>query len=343
MPTGWWIVPAGPGYNGPSHCLEAGMLHCVALDDYQNVARKFGDWNKLAGKVELKVHTDHIDDRETVAKALADAEIVIAMRERTPFDRWLFARLPKLKLLITTGMKNASIDLKAAADHGVLVCGTEGSMVATAELTWGLIFALMRHISQEMQNFQRGGHWQITVGREVARRRLGVIGLGRLGSQVARAGITFGMEVSAWSQNLTPERCAEIGVKHAGSLDDLLRTSDVVSIHLVLSDRTRNLLGARELGLMKPDAILINTSRGPIVDEKALIATLKEKRISGAGIDVFEKEPLPADHPFRSIANLVATPHLGYVTEESYRLYYGQAVDNIVAWLAGSPVRIVGA
>ncbi|MEX0591416.1 MAG: D-2-hydroxyacid dehydrogenase family protein, partial [Xanthobacteraceae bacterium] len=227
------------------------MLRCVALDDYQDVARKFGDWKKVADKVELKVHTDHIEDREAVAKALAAAEIVIAMRERTSFDRWLFDRLPKLKLLITTGMKNASIDMKAAAERGVLVCGTEGSQVATAELTWGLIFALMRHIQHEMQNFRRGGKWQVSVGREVSGRRLGVIGLGRLGSRVARAGLAFGMKVSAWSQNLTPERCVEIGVEHAGSLDELLRASDIVTIHTVLSDRTRGLIGARELSLMK--------------------------------------------------------------------------------------------
>jgi phosphoglycerate dehydrogenase-like enzyme len=317
------------------------MLRCVALDDYQDVARRFGDWSKVADKVELHVQTDHIEDRELLAKALADAEIVIAMRERTRFDRWLFERMPKLKLLVTTGMKNAGIDMKAAADHGVMVCGTEGSPGATAELTWGLIFALMRRIPEEAQNFRDGGKWQITVGREVVNRRLGVIGLGKLGSRVAKAGLAFGMKVSAWSQNLTPERCAEVGVVHAGTLDDLLRSSDIVTIHIVLSDRSRGLLGARELGLMKRDAILINTSRGPIVDEKALIAALKDKRISGAGLDVFDQEPLPLDHPFRSLDNIVATPHLGYVTEESYNLYYGMAVDDIAAWLAGKPVRVV--
>ncbi|MCC6949412.1 MAG: D-2-hydroxyacid dehydrogenase family protein [Bradyrhizobiaceae bacterium] len=319
------------------------MLHCAVLDDYQDVARRFGDWGKLAGQVEPQVFTDHIDDRAALAAALADAGIVIAMRERTPFDRALFERLPKLRLLVTTGMKNASIDLKAAADRGVTVCGTGASPGPTAELTWGLIHALMRQIPREFANFQHAGKWQLTVGRELAGRRLGVIGLGRLGSRVARVGLAFDMQVSAWSKNLTPERCAEIGVAHAGSLDELLRTSDIASIHLVLSDRTRGLIGARELGLMQPHALLINTSRGPIVDEAALIAALKEKRIAGAGIDVFDREPLPRDHPFRSLDNIVATPHLGYVTEETYRIYFQEAVEDIAAWLAGKPVRVIGA
>lgn len=319
------------------------MLRCAVLDDYQEVARKFGQWDMLAGQVDLTVHTDHIEDREAVAAALADAEIVVAMRERTPFDRWLFERLPKLKLLVTTGMKNAAIDLQAAADRGVLVCGTEGSPGATAELTWALIFGLMRHIPEEAQNFRRNGKWQISVGREVANRRLGVLGLGRLGARVARAGLAFGMKVSAWSRNLTPERCAEVGVEHAGTLDKLLAESDIVTIHLVLSDRTRGLIGSRELGLMKPDSILVNTSRGPIVDEPALITALKEQRIAGAGIDVFNREPLPAGHPFRALDNLLATPHLGYVTEETYRRFYGQAVEDIAAWLAGNPVRVISA
>jgi phosphoglycerate dehydrogenase-like enzyme len=317
------------------------MLRCVALDDYQDAARKFGDWAKLAGKVELLVQTDHIEDRETLVKALADAEIVIAMRERTPFDRTLFERLPKLKLLVTTGMKNAAIDMKAAADHGVTVCGTALSPGPTAELTWGLIQALLRHIPAEYENLRRGGKWQLTLGRELAGRRLGVLGLGRLGSRVARVGLAFDMKVSAWSQNLTRERCTEVGVEYVGSLDELLRSSDIISIHLVLSDRTRGLLGARELALLKPTAILVNTSRGPIIDEKALIATLEQKRIAGAGLDVFDKEPLPAGHPLRSLGNVVATPHLGYVTEETYRLCYGEAVEDIAAWIAGNPVRVV--
>ena len=320
------------------------MLRCAVLDDYQDVAQKFGDWKKLQDRVEPQVLTEHIADRERLAKTIEDAEIVIVMRERTPFDRALIERLPKLKLLVTTGARNASIDLKAAGERGIVVCGTEGSPGPTAELTWGLIFSLMRHIPEEARNFRAGGkQWQRTVGREVSGRRLGVIGLGKLGSRVARAGLAFGMKVSAWSQNLTAERCDEIGVEQAGTLDGLLQSSDIVTIHLVLSERTRGLLGARELGLMKRDALLINTSRGPIADEQALIAALQEKRIAGAGIDVFDKEPLPADHPFRSLDNVVATPHLGYVTEESYKLFYGQAVDDIVAWLDGKPRRVISA
>lgn len=317
------------------------MLRCAVLDDYQNAARRYGDWKRLADKVELQVNTDHIDDRAALAAILSDTEIVIAMRERTPFDRALFERLPSLRLLVTTGMKNASIDLKAAADHGVTVCGTGASPGATAELTWGLIHALMREIPRELENFRKGGKWQLTVGRELAGRRLGVIGLGRLGARVARVGLAFEMQVCAWSKNLTRDRCAEVGVEHAGSLDDLMRISDVVTIHVVLSDRTRGLIGARELSLMQPHALLVNTSRGPIVDEAALIAALKEKRIGGAGLDVFQKEPLPRDHPFRSLENVVATPHLGYVTEETYRIYYEEAVEDIAAWLAGKPVRVI--
>ncbi len=317
------------------------MLRCVALDDYQNVARKFGDWDRLRGRVDLHSITEYIPDRDAVAAALKGADIVIAMRERTPFDRALLEKLPDLQLLITTGLKNASIDVKAAAERGLPVCGTESSAVATAELTWGLIFSLMRHVPDEARNFRNGG-WQRTVGREVSGRRLGVIGLGKLGSRVAKAGLAFGMKVSAWSQNLTPERCAEAGVEYAGSLDALLQSSDIVTIHLVLSDRTRSLIGARELGLMKPDALLINTSRGPIVDEAALVTALTDKKIGGAGLDVFDREPLPADHPFRHLSNVIATPHLGYVTEEAYRLFYGQSVENIEAWLAGKPMRVLG-
>jgi phosphoglycerate dehydrogenase-like enzyme len=317
------------------------MLRCVALDDYQDAARRFGDWSKVAGMVELEVLTEHIEDRDLLVKKLADAEIVIAMRERTPFDRPLLERLPKLKLLVTTGMKNASIDVKAAAERGITVCGTGLSPAPTAELTWGLIQALLRHIPTEYENLRRDGKWQLTLGRELAGRRLGVLGLGRLGSRVARVGLAFDMKVSAWSRNLTSQRCAEVGVEHASSLDELLRTSDIVTIHLVLSDRTRGLLGARELGLMQPTAILINTSRGPIVEESALVGILREKRIAGAGLDVFDREPLPAGHPFRKLDNVIATPHLGYVTEETYRICYGEAVDDIAAWLAGKPLRVI--
>jgi phosphoglycerate dehydrogenase-like enzyme len=317
------------------------MLSCAVLDDYQDVARTIADWQPLSGKVDVHVYTDHFSDREALAVALAGFDIAVAMRERTPFDRWLFERLPRLKLLVTTGLRNASIDLDAAADKRVVVCGTGGSVGSTAELAWGLILALMRNIPQEVARFRDGGKWQTSVGRGVHGRRLGVIGLGNLGARVARAGIAFGMEVSGWSRSLTAERCAELGISHAGSLDDLLRTSDVVTLHVTLNAQSRGLIGDRELGLMRPTALLINTSRGPIVDERALIDTLRRRRIAGAGIDVFDQEPLPLDHPFRHLENLIATPHLGYVTEESYHVFYGQAVEDIAAWLAGSPVRVL--
>jgi phosphoglycerate dehydrogenase-like enzyme len=316
------------------------MLRCVVLDDYQNVALKFGDWAKLKNRVDPQIVTEHIADRDRLVATLDAAAIVIAMRERTAFDRTLLERLPDLKLLVTTGMRNAAIDLAAATARGITVCGTESSAGATAELTWGLILALMRHIPREAAGM-RNGKWQRTVGREVAGRCLGVIGLGRLGARVAKVGLAFGMQVAAWSQNLTPERCREIGVNHAGSLDGLLRSADVVTIHLVLSERTRGLIKTRELELMKREAILINTSRGPIVDEQALVNALHAQRIAGAALDVYDREPLPADHALRSLDNVIATPHLGYVTEEAYRLFYGQAVDDIAAWLDGKPVRVL--
>ncbi len=319
------------------------MLKCAVLDDYQNVARSFGDWESLKGKADLHVFNDYIGgDRGKLAEALADFEIVVAMRERTRFDRDLLQKLPKLKLLVTTGMTNAAIDMKAAAEQGVTVCGTTGSVGSTAELAWGLMLALMRHIPAENAKFHARERWQTTVGREMRGRRLGVIGLGKLGSRVAKYGLAFEMDVVAWSPNLTKERCDAVGVKLAPSLDDLLQTSDIVTLHVVLNDRSRGMLGARELGLMKEGAILINTSRGPLVDEKALIAALREKRIS-AGLDTFDQEPLPADHPLRGMENVVATPHLGYVTEETYRYYYPAIIEDIAAWLAGKPIRVISA
>ncbi len=309
------------------------------LDDYQDAALNYADWS--AAKTKVKAFNEHIADRDKLAKTLADFEIVVAMRERTPFDRELFAKLPKLKLLITTGMRNAAIDLEAASAHGVMVCGTEGSAHPTAELAWGLILACLRKIAFENAELRRGGRWQNTVGGDLNGKRLGVIGLGRLGSRVAKVGKAFEMNVLAWSKHLTRERCEAAGAELAPSLDDVLRTSDVVTIHLVLSERTRGLIGARELGLMKQTAYLINTSRGPIVDERALIAALKKDKIAGAGLDVFDEEPLPAAHPFRTLENVVATPHLGYVSEDTYRIFYGQAVEDIVAWLARKPVRVL--
>jgi phosphoglycerate dehydrogenase-like enzyme len=319
------------------------MHSCAILDDYQNVALSVADWRPLDGKVKVQAFSEHVADRAALAKALAGFDIIVAMRERTPFDAWLFDRLPQLKLLVTTGMRNASIDLAAAAKRGVTVCGTSGSVGTTTELAWGLILALARRIPEENALFHAGGKWQTTLGVGMNGKTLGVIGLGNLGARTAKVGLALEMKVLAWSPRLTAERCAEIGVTHAGSLDDLLRESDVVSIHVVLNEGSRGLLGARELALMKREAFLVNTSRGPIVDEPALIAALKEQRIAGAGLDVFDREPLPSDHPLRRLDNVVATPHLGYVTREGYRVFYTHAVEDIAAWLAGKPVRVLQA
>ena len=319
------------------------MHSCAILDDYQNVALSVADWGPLGGQVSTRAFNEHIEDREALAKVLAEFDIIVAMRERTPFDAWMFDHLPKLKLLVTTGMRNASIDLEAAARKNVTVCGTSGSVGSTAELAWGLILACARNITKEDALFHSGGKWQTTLGRGMNGKTLGIIGLGNLGARTAKVGLAFEMKVLAWSPRLTPERCAEVGVTHAGTLDDLLRASDVVSLHVTLNEKSRGLLGARELALMKPDAYLVNTSRGPLIDEQALIAALKEKRIAGAGLDVFDREPLPSDHPLRQFDNVVATPHLGYVTLEGYRVFYGQAVEDIKGWLAGKPVRVLQA
>jgi phosphoglycerate dehydrogenase-like enzyme len=318
------------------------MVSCAVLDDYQDVAKSIADWRPLEGKVGVQVFNEHFIDRAALAQALSEFEIVVAMRERTPFDAWLFERLPKLELLVTTGMRNASIDLDAAARHGVQVCGTDSSAGATAELAWGLIHALTRDIPREVNRFRQGGKWQTGLGRDLLGKSLGVIGLGKLGTRVARVGLAFGMHVSGWSRSLTPERCAEIGIRHAGTLNDLLGNSDIVSLHVTLNAQSRGLIGAREFGLMRRSAYLVNTSRGPVVDEAALIHALRTGQIAGAGVDVYADEPLALDHPFRSLERLIATPHLGYVTEDTYRIYYGHAVENISAWLAGTPVRLLG-
>jgi phosphoglycerate dehydrogenase-like enzyme len=282
-----------------------------------------------------------VADEAALALRLQPFDVVVAMRERTPFPRSLLERLPNLKLLVTTGMRNASFDVQAAKDRGVLVCGTGGQPTPTAELTWGLIIGCVRHIAQE-DRATRAGNWQTTIGPTLHGATLGCLGLGNLGSQVARVGLAFGMNVIAWSQNLTVERAQQVGAKLV-TKDELLSQSDVVSIHLVLSDRTRGLIGARELALMKPTAFLVNTSRGPIVDEAALVETLRQHRIAGAGIDVFGQEPLPAEHPFLRLDNTLITPHLGYVTLETYDRFYGEAVEDIIAWLEGAPVRVIEA
>jgi phosphoglycerate dehydrogenase-like enzyme len=317
------------------------MARVALLDDYQGVALRMADWKSLPAGTDVVAFPDHLADEGALAARLADFDIVMAMRERTPFTRSLLGRLPKLRLLITAGMRNASIDMKAAAERGVLVCGTSGLPYPTAELAWGLILGLMRRIPAE-DRATREGRWQTSLGLGLNGKTLGVLGLGTLGSRVARVGRAFEMTVLAWSQNLTAARAEEVGATLVAK-DELFARSDVVSIHLVLSERTRGLLGARELGLMKRTAYLVNTSRGPIVDEAALVRALREGTIAGAGLDVFEPEPLPADHPFRSLPNIVITPHLGYVTEETYRVFYGHALEDVQAFLRGAPVRVLGA
>ncbi len=311
------------------------MARIAVLDDYQRVASRFADWSRLAAHEVTFFHEPLADP----AAALGSFDIVCAMRERTPFPAELLARLPGLRLLVTTGMRNASIDLDAAARQGVTVCGTEGVGSPTAELAWGLILAVARRIPQE-DGAMRAGGWQSTVGVGLEDKTLGIVGLGRLGSAVARIGAAFGMRLVAWSENLTAERAAECGAELV-TKDELLRAADVVTIHLVLGDRTCGLIGARELALMKPTAFLVNTSRGPIVDEAALLAALEAGTIAGAGLDVYDREPLPVDDPLRQAPNTVLTPHLGYVTEETYRVFYEQTVEDVESFLADAPVRVL--
>jgi phosphoglycerate dehydrogenase-like enzyme len=315
------------------------MTRVAILDDYQSVAFSLADWKSLGPEVNVQAFHERIADEDNLSKHLGDFEVIVAMRERTHFPRSLLARLPKLKLLVTTGMRNVAIDVKAAAELRITVSGTSMLTPPTAELTWGFILALARHIPQEAQNM-RGGAWQTTIGVGLNGKVLGILGLGKLGSEVARVGRAFQMEVIAWSQNLTAEHASSEGVTRVEK-DELFQRADFLTIHLILSKRTRGLVTARELALMKPGAYLINTSRGPIVEERALIEALTNRKFAGAALDVYDEEPLPADHPLRKLDNVVLTPHLGYVTVENYRLCYGQAVENIRAFLAGQPIRIV--
>jgi phosphoglycerate dehydrogenase-like enzyme len=315
------------------------VTRVAILDDYQGVARELADWDGLPAGTEVVAFRDHLADPGAVAARLAGFDVVVAMRERTPFPRALLERLPRLRLLVTTGMRNAAIDLRAAAERGIVVSGTAGLPYPTAELAWGLILALARRIPREDRATREGG-WQETVGVGLNGKTLGVLGLGTLGSRVARIGRAFEMEVLAWSQNLTAERAAEVGATRVPR-DELLARADVVTIHLVLGERTRGLIGAPALARMKPTAFLVNTSRGPIVDEAALLEALDRGTIAGAGLDVYDEEPLPADHPLRRHARTVITPHLGYVTEETYRVFFGQALEDVQAYLRGAPVRVL--
>ena len=312
-------------------------MKIVVLDDYQRCAAGFAAWDELYADVAF-VH-EHLTG-DALVERLRDATVVVAMRERTAFDAALLGRLGQLELLVTTGASNASIDVSAARALGVTVCGTRSLASPAAELTWALILAVTRQVSESDAGVRAGG-WQTTIGTELAGKTLGLVGLGRLGRRVARVGRAFEMEVLAWSQNLDPDVAREHDVIPT-SKDDLLARSDVVSLHLRLGDRTRGIIGAAELERMKASAYLVNTSRGPLVDESALVEALRSGSIAGAGLDVYDEEPMRPDHPLLSTPGTVLTPHLGYVTDGGYRLFYGDAVEDIQAWLAGEPVRVVG-
>jgi D-3-phosphoglycerate dehydrogenase len=316
------------------------MVRAAILDDYQNVAMKFADWSGISKDVEIKVFNAPLDGPDAVIKALQGFAIVVGMRERTPFPRKVIEALPDLKLLITTGARNNSFDVKACAERGVTVCGTGAAGSPTTGIAFGLMLELTRRIGFENARLKAGEPWQVTIGRDLEGLTLGILGLGKLGQRSATVGKAFGMRTIAWSQNLTEEK-AKAASADLVSKEDLFRNADFITIHLVLGDRSRGLVGAKELGLMKKTSYLINTSRGPIVDEKALIAALQNNAIAGAGLDVFDVEPLPLNHPFRKMDNVVITPHLGYVSEQNYRKYYPDIVEDIRAWLDGKPVRVI--
>ena len=313
-------------------------ISVAILDDFQNVTRSLADWGRLPPHVTVTVFNDHVEG-ETLITRLKPFEVLVLTRERTPLPRVLVERLPNLKLVVTAGMRNLGIDLAACREHGVLVCGTGSGSSPTAELAWGLILALARHIPEEDRSL-RAGTWQRTIGIGLKGKTLAVLGLGRLGTQVARVGLAFGMKVIAWSQNLTDEAAAAVGALRVEKAD-LFRMADVLTVHLLLSDRTRGIVGRDELALMKPSAYLVNTARAAIVDEQALIDALTNRKIAGAGLDVFSREPLPVDAPILRAPNTVLTPHLGYVTRETYDVYFPEALEDIEAWLAGKPIRVI--
>jgi len=308
------------------------------LDDFQNVTRELADWGRLPPHVRVTIFNEHFDGEELIER-ISPFDVLVITRERTPFPRSVVAQLPNLKLLVTAGSRNLGIDFAACRDHGVLVCGTEAGSSPTAELAWGLILSLARHIAEEDKNL-RSGKWQSTIGFALKDKTLGILGLGRLGSQMAQIGLAFGMKIIAWSQNLTAEQAAERGATRVEK-SELFRMADVLTVHVLLSDRTRGLVGRNEIALMKRNAILINTARAAIVDEAALVDALVGGRIAGAGLDVYSREPLPSDAPILKAPNTVLTPHLGYVTRETYEIYFPQALEDIEAWIKGTPIRII--
>ena len=307
------------------------------LDDYQRVALEMADWSGLAGDVDITVFDNNLASLDAVAARLAPFTILAAMRERTPFPRALLEKLPNLKLLVTTGMRNGAIDMRAAAEHGVTVCGTGGQTASTVEMIWALIQAVVRNLPQE-DRATRAGNWQTSVGKTLAGRTLGLVGLGRLGARTAAIANLFEMRVIAWSENLTAARAKECNAELV-SKAELFQKSDIVSIHLVLSKRSRGLIGADDLARMKPDAYLVNTARGPIVDEVALLDALRSGRIAGAALDVYDQEPLPKDHPLLRLDNTIISPHMAYVTGETLRQFHAETVEDIAAWLNGQPIR----
>ncbi len=316
----------------------------AVLDDYQGVALQMTDWSVLQGWAEVTVFRDHLVEPDAVVARLLPFDVVCVMRERTPLTGAILARLPKLKLIASTGARNASIDLEAAWAQDIVVCGTgfnpaHPNSNSTAELTWALILAMVRHVPAESAQVRQGG-WQTSIGHDLEGKTLGVLGLGRIGGSVARIAGAFGMNVTAWSQNLTRETAGRHGARLVDK-DALFRDADIVTIHLMLSPRTRGMVGAREIRLMRPSAYLVNTSRGPLVDEAALIDALRKRTIAGAALDVYDTEPLPADHPFRSLDNVLATPHIGFVTQDTYETFYQQTIEIITAWLDGKPVRVM--
>ena len=314
-------------------------MKLAILDDYQGVALDSADWSQVEQSADISIFDTHLGDADVVVRALYGFDIIVAMRERTPFPQYVLERLPKLRLLVTTGMRNLAIDLAAARKQGIDVCGTPMLGYPAAEHTWALILSLVKQVPAENLSMHRGG-WQVSLSTGLQNNTLGILGLGKLGLQVARVGLAFGMKVQAWSANLTPERCAESGVVYA-SREALFATSDIVTVHLVLSDRTRGLVGATEFQTMKPTAYLVNTSRGPIIQESALVSALQSGSIAGAGLDVYDTEPLPQNHPLRDLDNAVLTGHTGYVMRENYVTGYRGVGEDVSAWLNGEPVRLL--
>jgi phosphoglycerate dehydrogenase-like enzyme len=315
------------------------LVRVAVLDDYQGAALNAADWSRLEGRIELTVFHDHLSDPARIVARLAPYDVVCVMRERTPLPSAILEQLPRLKLLVSTGARNAAIDVEAAKARGIIVCNTGYSEHGAMEMTWALILGAIRNLPKEAASLRSGG-WQLTIAGDLKGRVLGVVGLGRIGGAVARVAAAFGMEVIAWSQNLTDEKARALGARRVEKRE-LFTNSDIVTLHLLLSKRTRGIVGSDEFALMKSQAWIINTSRGPLIDERALVEVLERRRIKGAALDVFDIEPLPPGHRLRELDNVIATPHCGFVTEETYRIFYGDTVENIVAWLDGTPVRAV--